>query len=329
MDAHLEVLTGVLVISWSLKMRRSSAASLRLSVWSQRRTSPCSETSTCQSDFRAITATKTTIPTNPVGSPDLLVRITFFQSMIYIVFCTYVDFWLASWALWVVRGLQRSKTVAGGQFNFGRDFHSPIVKEQWVTWLHSQAGSCLRTYASLDRWPCGIGREAHTYSLERTLQIKSPAIRAVVSFVNRCGVNRSCRCAWGEVFQTGRDKLLHLPLSAHLQRWSRSWTTGSGRRSSPLCRDPDPPQRGLWRWAPTWRRQHRRISTFLFIRPPRSTRGWWWWRVRSVSRCLSAGYCFTWCQRGEQWAGWLPLKLREEIIKGDWPWMAIPVREKL
>lgn len=48
-------LTGVLEISRSLKMRRSSAESLRLSVWSQSRTQPVSETSTFQPDFRAIT----------------------------------------------------------------------------------------------------------------------------------------------------------------------------------------------------------------------------------------------------------------------------------
>lgn len=58
--ASSAVLTGVLEISRSLKMRRISAESLRLSVWSQSRTPPVSSTSTFQPDFRTITGKTTT-----------------------------------------------------------------------------------------------------------------------------------------------------------------------------------------------------------------------------------------------------------------------------
>ncbi len=57
MSESNQTVTGVLEISLSLRMSRSTAALLRASVCSHRRTLPCSDTSTCQpSDFRAITA---------------------------------------------------------------------------------------------------------------------------------------------------------------------------------------------------------------------------------------------------------------------------------
>lgn len=57
MSESNQTVTGVLEISLSLRMSRRTAALLRGSVCSHRRTFPCSDTSICQpSDFRAITA---------------------------------------------------------------------------------------------------------------------------------------------------------------------------------------------------------------------------------------------------------------------------------
>ena len=54
---------------------------------------------------------------------------------------------------------------------------------------------------------------------------------------------------------------------SYLQQWSRSWTTGRGCRSSPRCTDPDPPQRGRWRWGLTWRMKNRQMHLYLCVYP--------------------------------------------------------------
>lgn len=94
-------LTGVLETSLSLKMSLSSAALLRLSVWSQRRTSPFSETSTFQPDFRAITAKHTH------GGSGLHIDCNVCFNKKRQLRGTYMGFWLASWVLWGVQGLKK------------------------------------------------------------------------------------------------------------------------------------------------------------------------------------------------------------------------------